>query len=118
MVAPRRTWSRRMSFMSLAPTASTPSKGSSIRNRSGWWISDAAIATRFRIPFEYSAMSFLGLSSSSNSPYRARQSVHTAHEFQELRAGEAVEQQRFIRNQSDALLDLEALVLQGHAQQL
>src|SRR5579872_4395699 len=53
IVAPRFTWSSRMSFIRRAPMASTPSNGSSIRNNSGWWMSDAAIATRLRIPFEY-----------------------------------------------------------------
>ena len=45
-----------------------------------------------------------------------RQPVHAAHEFQELHAGEAVEEQRFVGHQADALLDLEFLLRQAEAE--
>ena len=48
----------------------------------------------------------------------ARQAVHAADEFEELDAGEAVEEQRFIGHQADALLDLEFLCGQRVAEDL
>jgi hypothetical protein len=46
-----------------------------------------------------------------------RQAVHAAHKFQKFRAGEPVEQQRFVGDQADAALDFKILFGQTIAQQ-
>ena len=88
-------------------------------------MSDAAMATRLRMPLEYSAISLRALVQLEQLQQLARalrghgprEAVHAADEFEKLPAGEAVEQQRFIGHQADALLDLEFLLGHGHAQQ-
>ena len=49
--------------------------------------------------------------------HRAVQPVDAADEFDELAAGEMIEQQRFVGHQADLLLDLERLLRHGQTQQ-
>ena len=68
------------------------------------------MATRLRMPLEYSPMilrSACSWNSSINSRARSLavgrgKAVHPAHEFQELDAAQTVEEQRFVRHQSDS----------------
>jgi hypothetical protein len=94
--------------MRRAPTASTPSKGSSLAHALGVFGDDLAVGMELKEVHQ---------TVGALDGHRTRQAVHAADELQEFDAREAVEEQRLVGNDADAAFDFEVLLGQTIAQE-